>query len=295
MWIPLAIIVVYKMLRPPPECFTLETKLSLFNPDGHFYNGSWMYALFYVAILTLGTVFGFRKTLTGALIVYLCVLILKDLNLSILKRRTINRTVFYRDVREGDIVLVCRGGEAGKSADVPELFMYHVFGYLGSGSVIGHAGLVFRDTDHRLKVTDVQLNAANNANNGHVITPVNEFVDSGYDGLKVWLRLSRPLTQDESSRLTDAVLDAKDVRHCPDCFSLDKISFEIPTDPTEARKHYDEHGAGCGENIFHILHRAGMVYEIPKRIFPASFLPGGSVKLTNNSYENMGLIREPNV
>jgi hypothetical protein len=164
---------------------------------------------------------------------------------------------------------------------VTELYIYHIFGTLVSDSIIGHAGIIFRDYTGHLKVADVQLNAANNENSGHVFTDIQEFIETGYVGLHFWKRLDRSLTEDENRRLTTSVYKCEKIRHCEDCFKEDKIGFDWNVSFDDIWHHMNEHGAGCAENIYLILYVAGLL-QGPKyadRIIPSTFLEGTKIIL----------------
>jgi hypothetical protein len=280
------IIIFLKMSSPVPKCLSLNTRLLPITEDGLKFNGISIYMILIICCFGLYKLFGLTGGLNILLILYIFVSVYRDFQIKKLTRNKVPKETFLRDVKEGDVVLVCRGGSAGDSADITELYMYHVFGSLVSDSVIGHVGIVFRDNMGRLKVADVQLNAANNENNGHVFTDIKEFIETGYVGLHFWKRLVRPLSETESRRLTESVYKCEEIRHCEDCFSEAKIGFNWNVSFEDIWHHMSEHGAGCAENIYLILYVAGLL-EGPTyadRIIPSSFLDNSQIKLVNNSY-----------
>ena len=280
------IIFFLKMYSQVPKCLSLNTQLVPITKDGLKFNGISIYMIFVICCFGLYKLFGLIGGLNILLILYIFVSMYRDFQIKKLTKNKVPKETFLRNVREGDVLLVCRGGSAGDSADLTELYMYHVFGSLVSDSVIGHVGIVFRDNNGNLKVADVQLNAVNNENNGHIFTDIKEFIETGYVGLHFWKRLDRPLNETESRLLTESVYTCKEIRHCEDCFSEAKIGFNWNVSFEDIWHHMSEHGAGCAENIYLILYVAGLL-EGPiyaDRIIPSSFLDNKKIKLVNNSY-----------
>lgn len=275
-----------KLLSRGPKCLALNTTLLPITKDGFNLNGTSVYIILFTCCFILYRIFGTVNTLNILLVFYIVVSVYRDFQIKKLTKNTVSKENFLRDAKEGDIILVCRGGSAGDSADLTELYMYHIFGTLMSDSIIGHAGIIFKDDTGLLKVADVQLNAANNENYGHVFTDIQEFIETGYVGLHFWKRLDRSLTEDENKRLTASVYKCEKIRHCEDCFNEDKIGFDWNISFDDIWHHMNEHGAGCAENIYLILYVAGLL-QGPKyadRILPSTFMEGTKINLVNNSY-----------
>ena len=192
---------------------------------------------------------------------------------------------FYNNVAEGDVILVCRGGTSGESFDFAELYVYYILGTIMSGSIFGHVGQVFRDTDGTLKVVDVRFNRKNRDNSKHYICSVQDFVQNEYEGVKFWKQTKRPLTDEESFRLTKAVHTiGSQTGHCGDCFNpLRMLSTPFQdASPSEILEFGKRHGFGCAENISFIQRAAGLPDAPQGRfVLPHHFADSTLVKIVS--------------
>lgn len=192
---------------------------------------------------------------------------------------------FYNNVAEGDVILVCRGGTSGESFDVAELYVYYILGTIMSGSIFGHVGQVFRDTDGILKVADVRFNRKNKNNSKHYICSVEDFVQKEYEGVKFWKKTKQPLTEEESLRLTKAVHTiGSQTGHCDDCFNpLRTLSTPFHNaSPSEILEFGKRYGFGCAENIS-FIQRVADIPDAPQQRFvlPHHFADSTLIKIVN--------------
>jgi hypothetical protein len=246
---------------------------SIFSKKSIELSGIWMHIFFWGFVLVL-----FRYT---GLYTILILLSLYVLALVIKKHQTdkprlkISCKNFYKNVKPGDTIIVCRSGDSGVSSDLAELFMYFVFGTIYSGSIMGHVGQVFLDYDGVLKVVDVRHNLLHKSSDKHFICTVEEFINVQYEGVKFWNPLKKPLNDSEVKNLTDVVhYVSNNTGHCIDCFN----PFRILETPDQSSSFDDiisfgiRHGFGCAENIGFIQRIAG-IKEAPKSrfIMPHSF------------------------
>ena len=181
------------------------------------------------------------------------------------------KTTTIENIREGDVIIVCRGGVAGESADWAELFVYHVSSLLYTGSVYGHVGQVFRDYDGDLKVADVRYNKKHQDHSQHYIDSIEDFIKN-YEG--VHYVVHRNLDEEQTKNLTDAVhLIAKNTGHCTDCFNPLRL-WETPSHtatPEDIIHFGKKYGFGCAENVTMIQRVAG-ISEIDSRfVTPVHF------------------------
>lgn len=192
-------------------------------------------------------------------------------------------TTNVQNIQEGGVILVCRGGPAGESADWAELFMYHIAGLLYTGSQYGHVGQVFKDYDGILKVADVRYNKSHRDNSKHYIDTIPDFIKN-YQGTHYVVH--RQLTEEQTRNLTWAVhLVAQNAGHCTDCFNILKM-LETPSSdatPEENIRFGMKHGLGCAENISMIQRIAGISAFDDLFVLPHHFAKGQIIyKLEQN-------------
>lgn len=209
---------------------------------------------------------GWKITLGLVLFQYLLALVIRN---RVLRQQF--KTTTLENIREGDVIIVCRGGKAGESADWAELFIYHVATLLYTGSIYGHVGQVFRDYDGELKVADVRYNSKHRDHKKHYIDSVQNFIKN-YEGTHYVVH--RHLTEEQTKNLTDAVhLVAKNTGHCRDCFNPLRL-WETPSHkatPNDIIQFGKKHGFGCAENISMIQRIAGISEIHDRFIIPHHF------------------------
>jgi len=229
-------------------------------------NGPSMHIIFWSLIALSFIYFGWKLTSAVVVVMYLFSIIVRN---SITTKKFPTTTL--ENIQEGDVILVCRGGPAGESADWAELFMYHVSGVLYTGSQYGHVGQVFKDYDGVLKVADVRYNKSHRDNSKHYIDTIPDFINN-YEGTHYVVH--RRLTEEQTRNLTPAVyLVAKNAGHCTDCFNIRKM-LETPSSdatPEENIRFGMKHGLGCAENISMIQRIAGISAFDNRFVLPHHF------------------------
>ena len=249
------------------ECMPLTSELALFSRDSIRLNGPSMIIFFWIFIFGLVRLMGLKWSVALLILLYFGASIVRSKEF----QKNFPQTDFS-NVKEGDVIVVCRGGKGGMASDISELYMYHIFGLLFTGSILGHVGLVFRDVDNVLKVVDVRLNLDSADSSRHFVCTVPEF-DQQYKGVK-YLTSRPPLTPDESRRLTEAVYDiAPHIGHCQDCFNPFRLAA-TPSDGASREEMFQfgkRYGYGCAENIAMILRWAGLDAPVQRFVLPHHF------------------------
>jgi len=227
-------------------------------------SGPWLYVVFMTLVYIGGYV--------GVILNVLIALYIRRREVNI-THQSIEREDFYRNVQEGDIILVCRSGRSGVALDIVELYVYNIIGTVMSGSILGHVGQVFRDVDGSLKVIDVRMNSKNSNRHEHFICSVEEFMID-YEGVKFWKQCKEPLTSEESYRLTKAVQTiGSQTGHCDDCFNPFRV-LNTPSNESSPREILDfgkRYGFGCAENISFIRRAAGIDAPSQRFVLPHHF------------------------
>lgn len=254
------------------RCANLETDPWPVHPMSIHLNGASMHLLFWIGVVVLLLTAGWKWALAFFVGVYLVA--------HFIRRRQVRhpRVTSFDGIREGDVIVVCRGGVAGRAADIPELYMYHVSGLVATGTAYGHVGQVFRDHDGTLKVADVRFNATARNANQHYVCTLEEFYTE-YEGEKYWVRREPALNSHESMRLTKAVEAVAPVTgHCTDCFNPVRV-WDTPRpddDPETFLAFGKAHGYGCAENVA-VIQRIAGVCQIPHRwVLPHHFVQKGA-------------------
>jgi hypothetical protein len=230
-------------------------------------NGPSMIIIFWLFIFALTRLVGLKWSVIILVLLYVGAVMVRSKEF----KKQFPQTDFL-NVKEGDVIVVCRGGKGGMASDVSELYMYHIFGLLFTGSIFGHVGLVFRDVDNVLKVVDVRLNLDSADGSRHFVCTVPEF-DQQYKGVK-YLTSRPPLTKDESRRLTEAVYDiAPHIGHCQDCFNPFRIAAtpSVSASREEMFRFGKQYGYGCAENIAMILRWAQLDAPSQRFVLPHHF------------------------
>lgn len=238
-----------------------------FSRDSMRLNGPSMIIMFWLLLFALLYIVGWRLTLFILVALYVLAIIIRDREF-----QKVYPKVDFSQVKEGDVIVVCRGGKGGLASDIAELYMYHIFGLLFTGSIFGHVGLVFRDTDGVLKVVDVRLNLDSSDATRHFICTVPEF-ENEYKGVK-YLVPSNTLTVRESERLTQAVHSiAPHIGHCQDCFNPVRL-LQTPSNNASRDEMFEfgkKYGYGCAENIAMILRWAELDAPTQRHVLPHHF------------------------
>jgi hypothetical protein len=244
------------------SCLPLEKIPDPITAESIKLNGISMHLLFLAIVGTMVYSLGWKITLVLILFSYLLALLVRKRAL----RQNFKKTTI-ENIREGDVIIVCRGGVGGESADWVELFVYHISSLLYTGSIYGHVGQVFRDYDGELKVADVRYNKKHKNNTQHYIDSIEDFIKN-YEGIHYVVH--RNLTEDQSRNLTDAVhLVAENTGHCTDCFNPFRL-LETPSHkatPEFGKKH----GLGCAENVTMIQRIAGISEIHDRFVTPVHF------------------------
>jgi hypothetical protein len=237
-------------------------------------NGVSMQIIFWTLLVSRLLFLGWKLTVLIIVVEFLLALFIRDRELS----RPFETT--RRDnIREGDVIIVCRGGRGGEADDWAELFMYHVSTLLYTQSLYGHVGQVFRDYDGELKVADVRYNKKNRNDSKHYVETIDEFIKN-YEGTHYVVH--RKLSYTESKRLTDAVhLIGKNTGHCVDCFNPIRL-VQTPTkysSTDEILEFGKRYGFGCAENVTMIQRIAGISQIDDWFITPQHFSKNQNVKI----------------
>jgi len=230
-------------------------------------NGPSMIIIFWIIIFALVFSIGWKLTVGIFVLLYISAIVIREREFG--KKYPV---VNFSNVKEGDVIVVCRGGKGGFSSDLAELYMYHISGLLFTGSIFGHVGLVFRGDDGVLKVVDVRLNLDSADPTRHFICTVPEF-DQQYKGVK-YLVPSNTLTVRENDRLTGAVYSiAPHIGHCQDCFNPIRL-LNTPSNNASREEMFEfgrRYGYGCAENIAMILRWAGLPAPAHRYVLPHHF------------------------
>ncbi len=238
-----------------------------FSRESMRLNGPSMIIIFWIFVMALIFLAGWKLTLISLVILYIFAVVVREREF-----RKKHPVIDFSNVKEGDVIVVCRGGKGGLASDLAELYMYHIFGLLFTGSIFGHVGLVFRDVDGVLKVVDVRLNLDSADPNRHFICTVPEF-DQQYKGVK-YLVPSNTLTVRESERLTQAVYSiAPYIGHCQDCFNPIRL-LNTPSNNASKEEMFEfgrRYGYGCAENIAMILRWAELDAPMNRYVLPHHF------------------------
>ena len=248
------------------KCMPLEKIPPPITLESIKLNGPSMHIIFWGLIVLCFIYFGWKLTVSIIVVMYLCSIVVRN----VVTSKKFPTTVL-ENIRAGDVILVCRGGPAGESADWAELFMYHVSGVLYTWSQFGHVGQVFRDYDGVLKVADVRYNKSHRDNSKHYIDTIPDFIKN-YQGTHYVVH--RQLTEEQTQKLTPVVhLVAENAGHCTDCFNISKI---LETPSSDARPddiiHFGmKHGLGCAENISMIQRIAGISNVDERFVLPHHF------------------------
>jgi len=254
------------------DCLPLEKIPNLITLESIKLNGISMHLIFWTFLISRILFVGWEMTFIIILIEYTASIILR--NIAMNKKF---ETTTIDKIREGDVIIVCRGGAAGESADWAELFMYHISSMLYTWSLYGHVGQVFRDYDGKLKVADVRYNKKHVNSAKHFIDSIPDFIEN-YEG--VHYVVHRRLSREESKRLTDAVhLVAENTGHCTDCFSPFKL-LETPEKDANTEQIINfgkKHGFGCAENINMMQRIAGISQIDDRYVLPHHFARDQSV------------------
>lgn len=249
------------------ECAPLASEMAIVSRDSIRLNGPSMIIIFWLFVFGLVRLIGLKMSVLVLILLYLSAVLVRSKEF----QKEFPQTNFS-NVKEGDVIVVCRGGKGGMASDISELYMYHIFGLLFTVSLFGHVGLVFRDVDNVLKVVDVRLNLDSADSSRHFVCTVPEF-DQQYKGVKYLT--SRPsLTKDESRRLTEAVYDiAPHIGHCQDCFNPFRLAA-TPSNIASREEMFEfgkRYGYGCAENIAMILRWAGLDAPVQRFVLPHHF------------------------
>jgi len=231
-------------------------------------NGISMHVIFWSFIISRLFFMGWKNTLLLILAEYLISIFIRNRELNKKYKKS-----SLRDVKEGDVIIVCRGGVAGESSDWAELFMYHISGLLYTQSVYGHVGQVFMDMDGVLKVADVRFNKKNKDSHMHYVSTLPDFINE-YEGVHYLVPRTPQLSKEESYRLTRAVYTIAPIAgHCVDCFNPIRL-LKTPTKDSSMREILDfskEYGLGCAENVTMIQRLAGISKIDNKWVLPYHF------------------------
>lgn len=244
----------------------LEKLPNLIAEESVKLNGISMHVMFLTIIGTMLYFLGWKITFIIILGLYLLAILVRN---KVFQKKFIKTS--QENIREGDVIIVCRGGPAGESADWAELFMYHVLALLYTGSVYGHVGQVFKDYDGTLKVADVRYNKTHQDSQKHYIDSIPNFIKN-YKG--VHYVVHRNLKEEQTRNLTDAVyFVAKNTGHCTDCFNPLRL-WETPSHnatPEDIIRFGKKHGLGCAENVAMIQRIAGICEIHDRFITPVHF------------------------
>jgi hypothetical protein len=255
------------------DCLPLEEIPEPITSESIKLNGVSMHLIFWTVLFSRMLFLGWETTFIIILVEYIASIFLRDMAFS----RHFETTT-RENIREGDVIIVCRGGNAGAAADWAELFMYHVSALLYTWSVYGHVGQVFRDYDGQLKVADVRYNKKHQDHTKHYIDSIPEFIKN-YEGTHYVVH--RFLNEDESKKLTDAVHRIGDIiGHCRDCFNPLRILKTPSKDatPDEIIEFGKKYGLGCAENIAMIQRVAGISQIDDRYVLPYHFSKDQNVK-----------------
>lgn len=270
------IILIQKKKNPSNNCMNLNFELKLFDHNAFKYNGINTYVISYVILFILISKLGFINTFILLILLYLCIIINRNYQIQKLKKNKITLNEFLTKADDGDVILICRGGYPSESHDIPELLTWYFMPFLFSRSIFQHAALVFTDNNGVKKAIDVRFNKKN-SKKGHYIVDLKDFIPSNnkdsYIGLKAWMKLNKKLNKSERNKLLKTINKYRDIEHCNNCISLDRLS-NIQLSKKKYIDYLKKNGSGCGENIFMFLYLSDLIDEnkLPKyAVIPSSF------------------------